>query len=38
MPYATTNRQRIYFKDSGGSGPPVVLANGCFMDDAGIWR
>jgi pimeloyl-ACP methyl ester carboxylesterase len=32
MPYANTNGQRIYFEDSGGSGPPVVLAHGFLMD------
>jgi len=32
MPFANINGQRIYFEDSGGSGPPVILAHGFFMD------
>lgn len=32
MPYAEVNGQRIYFQDSGGDGPPVVLAHGFLMD------
>jgi 3-oxoadipate enol-lactonase len=34
MPLATINGQRIYFEDSGGSGPPVVLAHGFLMDQS----
>ena len=32
MSYAEVNGQRIYFEDSGGDGPPVVLAHGYLMD------
>jgi pimeloyl-ACP methyl ester carboxylesterase len=32
LPYATINGQRIYFEDSGGAGPPVILAHGFLMD------
>lgn len=32
MPHADVNGQRIYFEDSGGDGPPVVLAHGLLMD------
>lgn len=32
MPFADVNGQRIRFEDSGGDGPPVVLAHGFLMD------
>ena len=32
MPYAAVNGQRIYYRDSGGDGPPVILAHGFLMD------
>lgn len=32
MPFATINGQRIHYEDSGGSGPPVILAHGFLMD------
>ena len=32
MPYADINGQRIYYEDSGGDGPPVILAHGFLMD------
>ncbi len=32
MPYAEVNGQHLYFEDSGGDGPPVVLAHGFLMD------
>ena len=32
MAYASINGQRIYFEDSGGDGPAVVLAHGFLMD------
>jgi pimeloyl-ACP methyl ester carboxylesterase len=32
MPYADCNGQRIYYEDTGGSGPPVILAHGFLMD------
>jgi pimeloyl-ACP methyl ester carboxylesterase len=32
MPHADVNGQRIYFEDSGGDGPPVILAHGYLMD------
>ncbi len=32
MPYADVNGQRIYFEDSGGDGPPVILGHGFLMD------
>lgn len=32
MPYASINDQEIYFEDTGGDGPPVVLAHGFLMD------
>lgn len=34
MPFANVNGQRIYFEDSGGSGPPVILAHGFLMDQS----
>jgi len=32
MPYGDVNGQRIFFEDSGGAGPAVVLAHGFLMD------
>src|SRR5918995_4572054 len=32
MPHADINGQRIYFEDSGGDGPAVILAHGFLMD------
>jgi 3-oxoadipate enol-lactonase len=32
MPFAEISGQRIRFEDSGGEGPPVVLAHGFLMD------
>lgn len=32
MPYAEVNGQRIYFQDTGGDGPPIVLGHGFLMD------
>ena len=32
MAYADINGQRIYFEDTGGNGPPVILAHGFLMD------
>lgn len=32
MPYADINDQRIYFEDTGGDGPAVILAHGFLMD------
>ncbi len=32
MPFASINGQRIFFEDSGGDGPPVILAHGFLMD------
>lgn len=32
MPHAAINGQSIYFEDTGGSGPAVVLAHGFLMD------
>ncbi len=32
MSYAEVNGQRIRFEDSGGDGPPVILAHGFLMD------
>jgi 3-oxoadipate enol-lactonase len=32
MPHAAINGQRIWFEDSGGSGPAVILAHGFLMD------
>lgn len=32
MPFADINGQRIYFEDSGGDGPPIVLSHGFLMD------
>lgn len=34
MPYAGINGQRIWFEDSGGDGPAIVLAHGFLMDSA----
>lgn len=32
MPYAEVNGQNLYFEDTGGDGPPVVLSHGYLMD------
>jgi 3-oxoadipate enol-lactonase len=32
MPHTAINGQRIHFEDTGGDGPPVVLAHGFMMD------
>jgi pimeloyl-ACP methyl ester carboxylesterase len=32
MPIAEVNGQRIYYEDTGGSGPAVVFSHGLFMD------
>jgi pimeloyl-ACP methyl ester carboxylesterase len=32
MPIAEVNGQRLYYEDTGGSGPPVVFSHGLFMD------
>lgn len=32
MPYADANGIRLYYEDTGGQGPPVVLSHGFFMD------
>lgn len=32
MAYASINGQRIFFEDSGGDGPPIVLSHGFLMD------
>ena len=32
MPHADIDGQRIYFEDSGGDGPAVILAHGFLMD------
>jgi pimeloyl-ACP methyl ester carboxylesterase len=32
MPYAEVNGQRIYYQDTGGDGPAIVLAHGFLMD------
>jgi pimeloyl-ACP methyl ester carboxylesterase len=32
VPHADVNGQRIRFEDSGGDGPPVILAHGFLMD------
>lgn len=32
MPYADVNGQRLYFEDTGGDGPPVILGHGFLMD------
>jgi 3-oxoadipate enol-lactonase len=32
MPHADVNGQRIHFEDTGGDGPPVILAHGFLMD------
>ena len=32
MPHADINGQRIYFEDTGGDGPAVILAHGFLMD------
>ena len=32
MPHADINGQRIYFEDTGGDGPVVILAHGFLMD------
>jgi pimeloyl-ACP methyl ester carboxylesterase len=32
MPYANVNQQKLYFEDSGGSGPVVLCSHGFLMD------
>jgi pimeloyl-ACP methyl ester carboxylesterase len=32
MPYAEVNGQRLYYEDTGGSGPVVAFSHGLFMD------
>ena len=32
MPYAQVNGQKLYFEDSGGSGPAVIYSHGLLMD------
>jgi pimeloyl-ACP methyl ester carboxylesterase len=32
MPHAAINGQQIYFEDSGGDGPAIILAHGFLMD------
>ena len=32
MPHAQINGQKVYFEDTGGDGPPVILAHGFLMD------
>jgi pimeloyl-ACP methyl ester carboxylesterase len=32
MPIAEVNGQKIYFEDTGRSGPPVIFSHGLFMD------
>jgi 3-oxoadipate enol-lactonase len=32
MPHAQIDGQKIYFEDTGGDGPPIVLAHGFLMD------
>lgn len=32
MPFAPINGQQIHFEDTGGDGPPVILAHGFLMD------
>jgi pimeloyl-ACP methyl ester carboxylesterase len=32
MPYAPVNGQRLYYEDSGGSGPAIVFSHGILLD------
>jgi 3-oxoadipate enol-lactonase len=32
VPYAEVNGQKLYFEDTGGDGPPIVLSHGLLMD------
>ena len=32
VPHADVNGQRLYYEDTGGDGPPVILAHGFLMD------
>ena len=32
MPFAEVNGQRIAYDDTGGDGPPLILAHGFLMD------
>lgn len=32
MPFAPVNGQNIYYSDSGGSGPAIILGHGFLMD------
>lgn len=32
MPIAAVNGQKLYYEDTGGTGPPVIFSHGLFMD------
>jgi 3-oxoadipate enol-lactonase len=32
VPYADVNGQKLYFEDTGGDGPPMILSHGFLMD------
>ena len=32
MPIAAVNGQKLYYEDTGGSGPAVIFSHGLFMD------
>ena len=32
MPFASVNGQRLFYEDSGGTGPAVIFSHGLFMD------
>jgi 3-oxoadipate enol-lactonase len=34
VPYAALNGQELFFEDTGGDGPPIVLSHGFLMDQA----
>lgn len=33
MPYASVNGQQLFYDDTGGDGPPVILSHGFLMDN-----
>jgi len=37
MPVAAVNGQEVYFEDSGGGGPALILSHGFLMDHEMFW-
>ena len=32
MPYANVNGQRLYYEDTGGTGPAIIFSHGLLLD------